>query len=339
MNKDFLNHQLKHTRKIICFTLLTWPLQLIADEKKSEAVTSLLASLSEIWNYQLVRVDGNPITLGKIAISLVIIFAGVFVSKLIKVHLAKKVLRRFPMSDTASHLIENFTFYCLISFFSLFALKAAHIPLTIFNVIGGALAIGIGFGSQNLMNNFISGIILLFERPIKIGDYIEVDGIFGRVQDIGMRSTKVLSLGNKHLIVPNSKFLENRVDNWTHENHKIRSQVTVGVVYGAPVELVKELMIQAAQKPPRTLEGHPLVIFDDFGDNALMFKVYYYIKISDHMDEKTIASEVRFEIEKLFNENNIVIAFPQRDIHLYPAAPLDIRITKDSKPPSNAPLA
>lgn len=279
---------------------------------------SILEQISQIWNYTLVTVDQKPITFGKLLISFFILFIGIIVSQKVTKTASQRLNKRFHFDRSAAHAFENITFYLLVTFFTLFALKTANIPLTIFSVIGGAIAIGIGFGSQNVMSNFISGLIIMFERPIKIGDYIEIDNKFGRVEDIGMRSTKILSTGNKHMIIPNSKFLESRVDNWTHADDRIKSSVTVGVAYGSPVKKVREVLIQAVSEEPSVLsQFNSNVIFSSFGDSALIFKIYYFIKINEHLDEKIIASNLRFRINDLFEKNGIVIAFPQLDVHLH----------------------
>ena len=199
-------------------------------------------------------------------------------------------------------------------------MKMANIPLTVFTVIGGALAIGFGFGSQNVVNNFISGVILMVERPVKVGDFVDVDGVFGSVDEIGMRSTRIKTFGNKHMIVPNSYFLEKNVLNWTLTDHFVRLPLRVGIAYGSDTEKAKELLLHAAQACKKVLNHkEQKVYFMDFADNSLNFELLVWIHLKDVMDRVEIESELRFKIDHLFREAGIVIAFPQRDVHLMPS--------------------
>lgn len=191
---------------------------------------------------------------------------------------------------------------------------------------------GIGFGSQNLVNNFLSGLILMFEQPIKVGDFIEVEGLFGEVEKIGARSTRIRAYGNKHIIVPNSSFLEKNVLNWTLADRFARLQVNVGVAYGSPVEKVRELLEKAAREEPKVISSkEPLVLFADFGDNALQFQLLFWIRLDDLNDRRVIESNVRFHIERIFREEGITIAFPQRDVHLDTTRPLQVEIRQEKE--------
>jgi small-conductance mechanosensitive channel len=197
----------------------------------------------------------------------------------------------------------------------------------VFTLAGGAIAIGIGFGSQKIVNNFISGLILLAERPIKVGDLIEVGETFGEVESIGARSTKIKSFDNFHIIVPNGAFLEQNVVNWTHSDNLVRVRLQVGVAYGSPTRRVEELIQQAVRELEEVVTPpEPIVLFDDFGDNALIFEALFWIIMKRPMDRRKALSAVRFRIDELFRENNIVIAFPQRDVHLDNLKPLQVRL-------------
>jgi small-conductance mechanosensitive channel len=192
-----------------------------------------------------------------------------------------------------------------------------NIPLTAFAVVGGALALGIGFGSQAIVSNFISGLLLLAERPIRTGDLIEVSGVVGTVDSIGLRSTRIRTADNFHIIVPNSSFLETNVVNWTHEDPDIRLRVIVGVAYGSPTRKVEELLLLVANEHPRCLRHPaPVVNFRDFGDSALSFEVRFWIRYDARTDRTAIQSDVRYRIDELFREHGITIAFPQMDVHL-----------------------
>ena len=212
---------------------------------------------------------------------------------------------------------------CLV----VFALWVSEIPLTVFTLAGGAVAIGVGFGSQKIVNNFISGVILLAERPIKVGDLIEVGDTFGEVESIGARSTKIKSFDNFHIIVPNGAFLEQNVINWTHSDDMVRVRMKVGVAYGSPTRRVEELLLQAIRELDKAvIPPEPDVIFDDFGDNALIFEALFWIVMRRPMDRRKTLSDLRYRVDELFREAGIVIAFPQRDVHLDNLRPLQVRV-------------
>ena len=191
------------------------------------------------------------------------------------------------------------------------------VPLTAFAFISGAVAIGFGFGAQNIINNFISGWILMWERPIKIGDFLELGDVKGTVESINTRSTRIRRVDGVHLLVPNSYLLENTVTNWTLVDQLVRTTVRVGVAYGSNVTRVTELLNQAADEHPKVLKNPPkVVIFDDFGDNALAFDLNIWVYANAESGLRAIRSDLRYRIDRLFNENGVVIAFPQRDIHV-----------------------
>ena len=198
-------------------------------------------------------------------------------------------------------------------------LSFLNIPLIAFAFLTGALAIGVGFGAQNILNNFISGWILIWEQPIRIGDFLELEDVRGTVRSINTRSTLIRRIDGVHLLVPNSQLLENTVVNWTLVDRLVRSVVRVGVAYGSPAKKVAELMEKVANAHPSIIaDPAPVVIFEDFGDNALIFDVYFWIDSfgEKDIDLRAIRSDVRFGIEEALNQHEIVIAFPQRDVHL-----------------------
>jgi potassium-dependent mechanosensitive channel len=289
----------------------------------------LFKVLNAIWQYPILTVDENAITVGSIVIGFSLLIFGVLSARYLAKKILRRILSRFTLEKSVHHTFEAISFYVLLMFSTLFALSVANVPLTIFTVFGGILAIGLGFGSQNIVNNFISGLILMFERPVKVGDFIELDGLLGEVQHIGMRSTHIRAAGNRHIIVPNSSFLEKNVLNWTHDDSMIRVPIQVGVAYGSPTEKVREMLIQAVLSEEKVLQSpdkEPIVLFIDFGDNALQFEVYFWILLEDLWDRKVIESNIRFRIDHLFREAELVIAFPQRDVHLHTHSPLDVRM-------------
>lgn len=196
-------------------------------------------------------------------------------------------------------------------------LDLLNVPLTAFAFVSGAVAIGVGFGAQNIINNFISGWILMWERPIRIHDFIEVGETSGTVEEINTRSTRIRRVDGVHLLVPNSQLLEQTVVNWTLVDKLLRCIVRVGIVYGADVDKASEILRQVAIDHPMILtDPEPVVYFEDFGDNALIFDTYFWVHSQGERSARLIRSEYRFEVNRLFKENDLVIAFPQRDVHL-----------------------
>lgn len=197
-------------------------------------------------------------------------------------------------------------------------LDLLQVPLTAFAFISGAIAIGVGFGAQNIINNFISGWILMWERPIKIGDFLELAEVRGTVEAINTRSTRIRRLDGVYLLVPNSLLLENTVTNWTLTNRVVRTSVIVGIAYGSDVELATRLLEQAADEHDSVLkEPMRAVVFDDFGDSALIFELMVWVKIvADARSLRAIRSDLRYRIDALFRQHDVVISFPQRDVHL-----------------------
>lgn len=294
------------------------------NEMKSEKVRTFL-------DFQLMTVDGKPITLSKIIVSLLFLGAGVYLSKVVIRIISNKIISRFVENESASHAIENISFYFMVAFFALVSLQVANIPITIFAVVGGAFALAFGLGAQNIANNFLSGIILLIERPVKIGDFVSVGEIYGRVEDIGMRATKVNSVYNQHLIVPNSKLLEGNVKNLTHNSRRIKSEIKVGVRYGSDVELVKKILIESAKENMATLKSRePMVLFENFGDSSLEFSLLFDIKLNNLIDQRAVNGIIRETIDSKFKENKVIIAFPQRDVHVHLPEELTQKLKKVS---------
>jgi small-conductance mechanosensitive channel len=193
----------------------------------------------------------------------------------------------------------------------------------------GALGIGLGFGLQNIFNNFISGIILLFERPIQVGDDVEINGTWATVKKINVRSTVVQTYDNASLIIPNADFVSTQVVNWSFKDKRLRRNILVGVAYGSDVTLVRDTLLEIAQKTPKVLKDPaPDVLFVDFGDSALIFRLRIWTDIDSMLRVETA---IRFEIDRLFRERDIEISFPQRDIHVrswVPAAKVSVEKEK-----------
>ena len=300
----------------------------------SEKLASFFVWAGECWHYEVMAVDDRPITVGKIVIALLCLFGGVFVSRRLSRIIGRRMLPRFGIHEGASMALQTIAFYCMVMVCGFVTLDMLNIPLTVFTFLGGAAAIAVGFGSQNVLNNFISGLIILGEQPIRIGDLVEVDGLHANIEHIGPRSTRVRTGSNLEIIIPNSRFLENNVTNWTLSNNEIRVCVKVGVAYGSPVDQVMALLQQAVDDEPRVLD-HPeaIILFDEFADNSLNFEVHFWVRMRTIMEGRRAESQVRKRIDQLFRERDITIAFPQRDVHLDLNRPIEISLSDPSKKP------
>ena len=294
----------------------------------SKARTSTIA----MWNFEITTIDDAPFTVGSLIMGVLLFAAGLWASRLGAAAIGGLAARRLKLDAGAAQAMQTFSFYAMLAAFTLLALRAVHFPLTAFAFLGGALAIGIGFGSQNVMNNFISGLILMLERPVRAQDVVEIDGAHGVIQKIGPRSTQIRSTDGRHIVVPNSFFLESNVVNWTLSDDLMRTKVSVGVAYGSPTRQVKQLIEEVIRAEPLVLNSPaPNVIFDAFADNSLNFDVYFWVEARSPMSVKDVESKLRFRIDDVFRENNITIAFPQRDIHLDAQSPIQVHMVKDGQ--------
>jgi small-conductance mechanosensitive channel len=287
--------------------------------------------VSQIWQFRIITLEGNPVTVGKIVIAFLLFFIGFLLFKRLTVQMKKQLVERFKFDEGAAIACQQILYYLLLVLLVLFVLNFAGIPLTFFTVIGGAAAIGVGFGSQTIVNNFLSGLILLLERPLKIGDIVEVENILGTVEWVGARSTRIKTFDNLRLVLPNSTLLQNKLVNWSITDDIVRREILVGVRYGSPVREVESLLKQAVNEH-NLVEEHPqpTVLFENFGDNALIFTVLLWVRMSrtgkSHLYIRQIESDIRFRIDELFHQNDIVIAFPQRDVHIDTLKPLEVEI-------------
>lgn len=282
-----------------------------------------------IWNLTLLTAPGGQsITVGQIVSVLLLLIVGYLGSRFVG-YLIGKRLSETKLRPDVIFTLKRIAFFAILILVALTALSLLGIPLTAFAFATGALAIGVGFGAQNIVNNFISGWILIAERPIRIDDFIEISEFTGTVEHIGNRSTRIRRVDGVHLLVPNSLLLEQTVVNWTLVDYEIRSIVRVGVAYGSPVRKVAELIEQAVRERDNVKnEPPPSVIFEDFGDNALVFDAFFWCDVSSERDLRRTRSDIRFRVTELFEEAGIVIAFPQRDVHLDAPDGIEVRVVE-----------
>lgn len=243
---------------------------------------------------------------------LLVFFLTSIVLKLIK----KLVNRKLNEEDKDKFkAVYSFIKYFVYTIVIILALESSGIKVSVLLAGSAALLVGIGLGLQTLFQDIMSGIFILMDKTLHVNDIIEIEGKVGKVEEIRLRTTRAVTVDNKVLIIPNHKFLTNSLYNWTQNGKTTRENVSIGVAYGSDVQLVKSLLIQAAKGHPKVFDHPaPLVIFQNFGDNALEFKLIF--TLNDSYQALIPKSDIRFKIEELFRENNITIPFPQRTVHI-----------------------
>ncbi len=336
--EDLVNYA---SRMTLVFTLNTRLLSEIDDTlnalRLAERVTDMgKEKILGFLNARLWSDDGYDITVLKLLVSIVLFVFGFAASRSISSGFRRFVLNRFDLDPTKSMMIQSVFFVFLIFVFLMVALDIINVPITAFAFIGGALALGIGVGAQNLFSNLISGFILMFSKPFRINDVIDVDGVTATVEEIGARSTSIKTYDNFHVLVPNSYFLDHKVTNRTLTDQKVRLKIDVGVAYGSDVREVERLLVLAASEHSRVLKSpDPFVVFRDFGPSALEFTLFFMIDMENASTLK-VPSDIRFRLVSLFERAGISIAYPQMDIHLSGMKPVDLRIVetamKEGKP-------
>ena len=268
---------------------------------------------TELW-----QGEGYSVTVSKLIIAIAVFLSSFFLSSWGSKWLKRRMINRFKASVTAANAVQRITFYILWVAFALIALNIVKIPLTAFAFMGGAMAVGLGFGMQNIFNNLISGFIVIFSRPFKVNDIVEVAGTTGIVEDIGSRSTTIRTWDGLDVVLPNRYFLENSVTNWTGTDLKKREILKVSVGYESDTRKVEELLMEAATGHSSVLKNPaPFVIFKNFGDDGLEFELYYWFELRKGSGAK-ISSDMRHRITAMFRREGINIPYPQRDIHIIP---------------------
>jgi small-conductance mechanosensitive channel len=294
--------------------------------------------LQKLWTFELftaedtITVDGQKITgkrsvtVGKIVMAIFILVVGIWTTGVIARVTEPFIIRRLKIEANQASLIRRWIRALLVACLVLFSLVSVKIPLTVFAFAGGALAIGLGFGTQTMLKNFVSGLILLFERPFRVGDVLDVGGQKGTVTSIGLRASVLQLWDGTETLIPNSSLLENNVTNWTYSNRKVRFTVTVGVAYGSDPRRVIQLLGEVAERHGLVeKEPKPQVLFTEFGDSTLAFELRFWVDVAK-ANAAQVSSDLRLMIAGAFAENRIVIDFPQRDIHLHASRPLQVQV-------------
>lgn len=281
-------------------------------------------------------VDGRKIstfravTPAKLARLALILTVGWLLLRFLSNRVRRIVSGKANIPPATAELAAKCAFAIGLALLVVYGLNTVHIPFTIFAFLGGALAIGVGFGTQTLLKNFISGIILIFERPFKVGDAVEIEGVTGNIRSIGMRASIIKHGNGIDTLIPNSTLLENKVTNWNLIDSLLRHSVTVGVDYATPTREVSRALLAVADEHGLVLKDPaPEVRFEDFGEKALVFRLLFWFDAS-RTNRDTLASDLRFMIDKAFQEAGIIIASPQNEIRFDPSSALRVELASAS---------
>ncbi len=305
------------------------------------AAAQVSETLKGIWNFEMFAVDESTIidgksvtvsygvTIGKSIGALLLFLLGYWLFAALSRRLQRLMVQRFGVDQQLASVIRRWAMIALGVLLVVFILNLARIPLTVFAFLGGALAIGVGFGTQTIIKNVISGIIVLFERKIRVGDIIQLGGTTGHVVAVDLRASTVRGFDGVEALIPNSSFLENQVVNWTYSNPRIRREIRIGIAYGSPTRRAAEIIAGCAADHGEVLKDPPPeVFFEDFADSALLLVLVFWVELGPQRPPgRRVDSDLRYAIEKRLGTAGIAIPFPQRDLHLDSSQPLAVRIT------------
>ncbi len=294
-----------------------------------ETLGHIIKEIGRAIEYPLFVINQRPITITSILAGLIILLVFILLSRGLRKIIKTRLFPRYKLDEGIQLAILKVLHYLMVGLGVIIAVQSIGLNLTSLAVVFGLLSVGIGFGLQNIVSNFISGLIILFERPIKIGDRITIGDVLGDVENISLRATHIRTIDNIAIIVPNSEFITSQVINWSHGDPKIRIHVPVGVAYGSDVPLVIKSLLEVAQNHPEVLKDPPpKVWFKGFGNSSLDFDVLAWIP--DPKKRPDIISNLNKGIDDIFRKNKIQIPFPQRDLHIRSSVPVDgLSRTKD----------
>lgn len=271
-----------------------------------------MENIKEFLNYTFHFTDDINIRVKGVLLVLVVIIVTSIV-----LNILRNILTRKLPNDDKIKFVTLFSYgkWLIYLVILLITFHAIGVNVTAVFAASAALLIGVGLALQTLFQDIISGVFILIDQTVHVGDIIEIEGKIGRVEEIKLRTTRAVTIDNKVLVIPNHLYLTNSLYNWTQNGKETRENIEVGVAYGSDVNKVKELLLQAANNHQSVLKNPPpLVLFTNFGDSSLNFKLIF--TLNDSFMGAIPKSDLRFEVDKLFRENNITIPFPQRDVHI-----------------------
>ncbi len=274
----------------------------------------LTRTLHRILSYPVFPSSG--ITVASL-LMLILLFGLVIVAeRVFRRHFIMRLLRHTHLEPALQFTLGRVLGYGLLALGLYISLQMVGVNLSSLAILAGALGVGLGFGLQNVISNFISGLIILAERPIAIGDRVEIGEVAGQVREISLRSTTVITNDNIAIIVPNADFITQRVTNWSYEDPRVRFRLPFGVAYGTDLHLLRKLMMEVADQHPKALkEPKPELFFIGFGDSSLNFELSVW-SAEMTVSPRRFRSDLFFAIEQKLRENHIEVPFPQRDVHL-----------------------
>ncbi|MFV8279966.1 mechanosensitive ion channel family protein [Christiangramia marina] len=291
------------------------------DQSTKEKVTEVIEEdiwglIQDFWNAGFsYQIGGDDV---KITVGMVIIVILSFLLTSVALRLIRSFITSKLMDEDKLKFISVFKFikYFVYLTVILITLSSTGVDVTILLTASAALFVGLGLALQELFQDVIGGIFIILDKSLLVGDIIEMDGRVARVFEIKLRTTRALTRDDKVMIIPNHKFISDTVFNYTQNHKTTRESVKVGVAYGSDVEKVRTILLECAKEQKGILKKpEPFVLFEDFGDSALMFALHFYV--SDSFVDPKVKSELRFKINDKFRLNNITIPFPQRDVHMF----------------------
>ena len=285
------------------------------DQVKEVIQEDIWGNVLEFLDFTLIPIGNNDrITVGLVLLIVVAFLLTNLIMRGIRIFFTRKLAETDKLKFFSVFKFIRYVVYVVVV---IAVLNSAGIDITILLTASAALFVGLGLALQELFQDIIGGLFIIVDKSLLVGDVVEMDGKVGRVIDIKLRTTRLLTRDDKVMIIPNHKFTEDIILNFTQNHRTTRELVRVGVAYGSNTELVKKLLLETVtEQPGITKKPAPFVLFEDFGDSALVFSINFFV--TDSFVDPKIKSQVRYKIDQKFRDHGITIPFPQRDVHFYP---------------------
>ena len=285
---------------------------------------------SKIWNFKIFISDPYILGVGQLIESILVLIIGFLVARLVRKIIARKLSKY--LNEEYDHrlvLIQRTSYWVILLIFLYISLNILDMPLSTLSFMIGGLSIGLGFGLKDYLNNFFSGIVIIVERPFKVGDVVEIRNNVGRIADISLRCVRIYTEEKIDIIIPNSVALNECLINWTRTDYVIYTEIPISIVYSSDVAKAEKLMKEVALKAEGVLpDPPPIVLFKSHGPFALNFIILCAIEVHNKLERWEKESSANFSINKHLRENNIKIAYPQSDIYFNTDKPIDIKLSR-----------